>query len=122
MNMLDGIGTTLHDIFTSLDATLTFLIISGLVLLFSMQIFAWVTPPKPKFLHAVGLGAVGMAFVLFGIYNYLPLAPSLVRASINGVYDNFGYLWVGSLVILNMVFLMNTIQSWKDNKPLEVFQ
>ncbi len=122
MTGLGGLWTTLHDVFTLLDATLTFLIISGIVIIFSMQVFAWVTPPKPKFLHAVGLGAVGMAFVLFGIYNYLPLAPSLLRASINGIYGNFGYLWVGSLIILNAVFLLNAVQSWKDNKPLEVFQ
>jgi len=34
-----------------LTSVLTFLIIFGLVFFFSAQIFAWVTPPRPRILN-----------------------------------------------------------------------
>jgi len=112
----------LLEAFSSIDATLTFLVIFGLTFLFTVQIIAWVTPPNPRFLHAIGIGLPIAALNTWAVYSYLPLAPSLIRAAMNGVYDNWGYVWVFSLVLLCMVFLMNAWTSWSSNRPLEVIQ
>ena len=108
----------LADAFRSINSTLTFLLILGFVFLFTVQIIAWVTPPKPKSLHAVAVAVPLSALNIWAIYFYLPLAPALINASIVGVYDNWGYLWVFSLIVLCLVFLFNAIESWKQNKPI----
>ena len=114
--------TVFTQIVTDLEGVITFLIIFGLSFLFMSQIVAWVTPPNPKFLHAIALGTVAGAFVVFVIYTQIPLVPALIRASISGVYGNTGYLWSMSILFLMAIFGLNTVNSWKENKPLEIIQ
>lgn len=106
----------------SMESILTALIIFSLSFFFSMQIFAWITPPRPKFVHALALGSLAGAGFFFIVYAQIPLAPALIRAGINGVYGYPGYFWVGSLLWINAVFILNTVNSWTQNKPLEVIQ
>lgn len=118
-----GIWTPLAEAFRSIDASLTFLLIFGFCFLFSMQIISWMTPPRPKPLHAVAGGIAIGALNTWAIYTYWSLAPAILNASIVGVYGNPGYVWVTSLIILVLVFGFNAIESWKKDKPLmEVFQ
>jgi len=105
-----------------LPGAITFVLIFGLALAFSSQIIAWVTGPNPKFLHAIAIGMLVSAFWTWVIYNFLPLGPALVRASIHGIYGNWGYLWTFSIVVLMFVFGINAFNSWKENKPLELIQ
>lgn len=115
------IWTPLVDAFRSIDASLTFLILFGLIMAFSIQIISWISPPKRKWLGPVAIGGVIGAINVWAIYTYLPLGPSLINASIVGVYDGPGYLWVGSLLALVLVFCMNAVTSW--NKPqMELIQ
>ena len=105
-----------------MESILAALIIFSLSFFFSMQIFAWITPPNPKFVHAIALGTLAGASLVFIVYTQIPLAPALIRAGINGIYGKPGYFWVGSLLWINTVFLINTMNAWKQNKPLEVIQ
>jgi hypothetical protein len=117
------IWTPLAEAFTSIDASLTFILIFGFCFLFSMQIIAWVTPPRPKPLHAVAGGISIGALNTWAIYTYWSIAPAIIKASMVGVYGNSGRFWIICLIILMLVFIFNAIDSWKKNKPLlEVFQ
>lgn len=117
------IWTPFAEAFRSIDATLTFLLIFGFCFLFCMQIVAWVTPPRPKPLHAIAGGLAFGSLNTWAIYTYWPLAPSLLNASIVGVYGNSGYIWIISLILLVIVFVLNARESWNKNKPMmEVFQ
>lgn len=106
--------------FRSLDASLTFLLLFGMVFMFTAQIFAWITPPKPKFLHALAFGIVAGALVMLGLYYFFPLAPALVNACIVGAYGYPGYMWILSMMFLLSIFGLNALASWKKNRPLEV--
>lgn len=110
------------DAFRDLSSFVTFLILGSMMFFLIIQIIAWLTPPNPKFLHVFGIGIFWVAFSLFAIYNNFSLAPALIRAGIEGVYGYPGYFWVGSLIFIIFIFMINTIMSWKENKPLEVFQ
>ena len=107
---------------TDLEGAVTFLMIYSLSFLFTAQVFAWVTPPKPKFVNAIALGMGAGAFVVYVIYNYIPLAPAIIEASITGVYGIPGYFWTFTILFLILIFIMNTINSWDENRPLEVIQ
>ena len=114
--------TFLFDAFKDTAGFMSFLIIGSLLFFFIIQIVAWITPPSPKFLHVFGVGIFWVAFWIFVVYNYVPLAPALINNSVNGIYGIPGYIWVGSMVFLIFIFLVNTTMSWMENKPLEVIQ
>ncbi len=117
------IWTLLSGIFSSINSTLTFLLILGFCFLFTMQIVSWMTGPMPSLGWSVAGGIFLGSVWTWAIYNYLPLAPSLVNASIVGVYGNPGYLWIFSLVFLLFVFGFNAFESWKSYKPyMELIQ
>lgn len=112
------IWTPFAEAFRSIDATLTFLLILGFCFLFCMQIVAWVTPPRPKPLHAIAGGLAFGSLNTWAIYTYCSLAPSLLNASMVGIYGNPGYLWVISLIFLVVIFGLNAKKSWAENKPI----
>ena len=113
----------LIDAFGSINSTLTFLLIFGFCFLFCMQIISWMSGPMPSLGRAVAGGILFGALNTWAMYFYLPLGPSLINASIVGIYGNPGYLWVISLVFLLAVFGFNALESWKKNKPyLELIQ
>jgi len=116
------IAEILNHIFGSMTEFLTMLIILGLIVTFSMQIVAWVTPPKPKFVRALALGLVIGVINTWALYYFLPIAPSLINGAINGIYGNWGYIWAGGLIWMVSVFIMNAWTSWSSNRPLEVIQ
>jgi len=127
--LLDSILRTVTDFMADanihiigVESILALALISILIMMFSMQIIAWVTPPNPKFVHAIMIGGLVSVVSVYLIYRYEPIAPALINASIVGVYGWQGYLWVGSIIVLVVVFLFNAIESWKKNKPLEVLQ
>ena len=109
-------------ILTDLEGAIIFLIIFLLSFMFMAQITAWVTPPNPKFIKAIALGMGTGAFVVFVIYNYIPLVPALLEGSITGIYGKAGYFWALTILILIVIFGMNTTISWRENKPLEIFK
>lgn len=107
---------------SGLNGILALLLIFSLLFFMLMQLYSWMTPPDPHLLGALTVGVILSGVVTGIIYSTEPLAPAVVGAAIAGVYGLPGYVWIAGMGALVFVFLMNTIQSWKENRPLEVFQ
>ena len=101
---------------------LAFLIIFGLTSLFAAQVYAWSTKPNPSNLGAVALGVgTGVLSYVF-IVTKVPMIPAVLGACITGVYSWQGYVYVGGLMALTVVFTVNTLDGWRKDTQLEILR
>lgn len=104
---------TMEEIFVGL------LMISFITFL-SLQLFAMLTPSNPKAIVPIIMALTAGIGGFTAIYMLVPGLWSLLLASACDVYGWGGILFIVGIFLVDVVFLINTLYAWKQNKPIDI--
>lgn len=104
---------TMEEIFVGL------LMISFITFL-SLQFYAMLTPRNPKALLPIVMALMSGIGGFTAIYMLVPALWALILACASGVYDNGGFIFILGIFLIDVVFLINTLYAWKQNKPIDI--